>query len=35
MEKPLAIGIEQARAIELAATEGGIPVLVKIRPDTR
>jgi predicted dehydrogenase len=28
MEKPLAVGIEQARAIERAATEGGIPVLV-------
>ena len=28
MEKPLAVGIEQARAIERAAAEGGIPVLV-------
>ena len=28
MEKPLAIGMEAARAIEKAATEGGIPVLV-------
>jgi predicted dehydrogenase len=28
MEKPLAVGVEQARAIEHAATEGGIPVLV-------
>jgi predicted dehydrogenase len=28
MEKPLAIGIEQARAIERAAAEGGIPVMV-------
>lgn len=28
MEKPLAIGVEQARAIERAAAEGGIPVLV-------
>jgi predicted dehydrogenase len=28
MEKPLAVGIEQARAIERAAAESGIPVLV-------
>ena len=28
MEKPLAVGLEQARAIERAAAEGGIPVLV-------
>ena len=28
MEKPLAVGMEQARAIERAAAEGGIPVLV-------
>jgi predicted dehydrogenase len=28
MEKPLAVGVEQARAIERAAAEGGIPVLV-------
>ena len=28
MEKPLAVGIEQARAIEQAAVESGIPVLV-------
>jgi predicted dehydrogenase len=28
MEKPLAVSIEHARAIERAATEGGIPVLV-------
>jgi predicted dehydrogenase len=28
MEKPLAVGIEQARLIERAAAEGGIPVLV-------
>ena len=28
MEKPLATGMEQARAIERAAAEGGIPVLV-------
>jgi len=28
MEKPLAVGIEQARAIERSAAEGGIPVLV-------
>ena len=28
MEKPLAVGVEQARAIEHAAAEGGIPVLV-------
>ena len=28
MEKPLAVGIEQARAIERAASESGIPVLV-------
>ena len=28
MEKPLAVGVEQARAIEHAAAESGIPVLV-------
>ncbi len=28
MEKPLAVGVEPARAIERAAAEGGIPVLV-------
>ena len=28
MEKPLAVGVEQARAIERAAAEAGIPVLV-------
>src|SRR3954471_5315152 len=28
MEKPLAVGVEQARAIERSAAEGGIPVLV-------
>jgi predicted dehydrogenase len=28
MEKPLAVGLEQARAIERAAAEAGIPVLV-------
>ncbi|MDG3003615.1 Gfo/Idh/MocA family protein [Paludisphaera mucosa] len=28
MEKPLAVGVEQARAIEKAAAESGIPVLV-------
>ena len=28
MEKPLAVGVEQARAIERPAAEGGIPVLV-------
>src|SRR5439155_14505376 len=28
MEKPLAVGVEQARAIARAAAEGGIPVLV-------
>ena len=28
MEKPLALGVEQARAIERSAAEGGIPVLV-------
>jgi predicted dehydrogenase len=28
MEKPLAVGVEHARAIERAATEAGIPVLV-------
>jgi predicted dehydrogenase len=28
MEKPLAVGLEQARAIERAAAAGGIPVLV-------
>jgi predicted dehydrogenase len=28
MEKPLAVGVEQARAIERAAAEGGIPVMV-------
>lgn len=28
LEKPLAVGVEQARAIERSAAEGGIPVLV-------
>src|SRR4051812_4683873 len=28
MEKPLAVSVEQARAIERSAAEGGIPVLV-------
>ncbi|WP_165250410.1 Gfo/Idh/MocA family protein [Paludisphaera soli] len=28
MEKPLAVSVEQARAIEKAAAEGGVPVLV-------
>ncbi len=28
MEKPLVVGMEEARAIERAAAEGGIPVLV-------
>jgi predicted dehydrogenase len=28
MEKPLAVGVEQARAIERAASEAGVPVLV-------
>lgn len=28
MEKPLAVGVEQARAIQRSAAEGGIPVLV-------